>query len=369
MYKICHMTSAHDSLDTRIFYKECVSLSKAGYETYLVAQGDSFDRDGVHIVGIGVAFGSRLERMTKAAKKVYETALLLHADLYHFHDPELLPYGLKLKCKGKRVIFDSHENYAMQISEKGYIPKPLRKLVAYVYYTYETYVLKRIDAVVVPCTFEGKNAFEGRAKRTAFIANYPLRAEFYDKFMENQPREQYVCYIGGLTRDRGILPLIEACGQTKTKLVLAGAFSPSALEQEAQAMPGYAVVDYRGVVSRSEVAQINAHAMAGACTLLKNGQYDKLDTFGIKVFEYMAMGLPVILTDYPYAREVLKKYRFGICVDPTDVQAITAAITYLRNHPEEAHEMGQNGRRAVEEDFNWATQEKTLLELYTFLEK
>ena len=97
MIKVCHMTSAHGPEDVRIFHKECVSLAKAGYDVYLVERGDSYEKNGVHIVGVGQPSGGRLSRMTSFAKKVYQAALALDADIYHFHDPELLPYGLKLK--------------------------------------------------------------------------------------------------------------------------------------------------------------------------------------------------------------------------------------------------------------------------------
>ena len=112
------MTRAHRINDTRIFHKECVPLAKAGYEVYLVANGESYDKDGVHVRGIGEPPSSRMKRMTKTVKKIYKAAVEIDADVYHFHDPELLPYGLKLKRRGKKVIFDSHEDYLSTLSEK-----------------------------------------------------------------------------------------------------------------------------------------------------------------------------------------------------------------------------------------------------------
>ncbi len=50
--KVCHITSAHNSDDIRIFHKECASLAKAGYDTYLVAKGESREEKGVHVVGV-----------------------------------------------------------------------------------------------------------------------------------------------------------------------------------------------------------------------------------------------------------------------------------------------------------------------------
>ena len=145
MIKVCHMTSAHEEEDIRIFRKECVSLAEAGYDVYLVERGESYEKNGVHIVGVGEIPAGRLKRMTQGAKKVYAAAKALDADIYHFHDPELLPYGLKLKKAGKKVIFDSHEMYTAQIREKPYLPIWCAKCIAAVYDRYEQHVLRRID--------------------------------------------------------------------------------------------------------------------------------------------------------------------------------------------------------------------------------
>lgn len=93
MIRVCHMTSAHSPWDTRIFHKECVSLAQAGYEVYLIQRGESHEQAGIHVIGVGQPTGGRLSRMTAFSKKVYETALALDADIYHFHDPELIPYA------------------------------------------------------------------------------------------------------------------------------------------------------------------------------------------------------------------------------------------------------------------------------------
>ena len=140
MVKVCHMTSAHSPEDVRIFVKECSSLAEAGYDTYLIERGKSYEKNGVHIVGVGDFYGSRLQRMITLAKLVYEAAVKVDADIYQIHDPELLPYALKLKKRGKKVIFDSHEYYNDQLRKKPYLPGWASVIIASIYKVYESYL-------------------------------------------------------------------------------------------------------------------------------------------------------------------------------------------------------------------------------------
>ncbi len=370
MLKVCHITSAHRNDDVRIFYKECVSLANAGYDVYLVAQGHSFESNGVYIVGIGETPKSRVKRMLITAKRVYQKALGIDADIYHIHDPELLLYAKKLVAKGKHVIFDSHENYGAQILHKEYIPKFFRSVTSQLYKFFESSILKHIDAVIVPCNFNGVNIFEKIAKKTVYIDNVPLLSEFYDKYQENYKlKVPNVCHIGGLSHSRGITHLVKAVHKANAKLILAGKFSSQGYYKKLQDMPEFECVDYKGFLKRNEVADVYKQSSIGVCTILNVGQYNTGDNFATKVYEYMSMGLPVILADKPYVRKVLREYNFGICVQPDNVEEIASAIRYLLDNPDIAMQMGQNGRRAVLEKFNWGIEEKKLIALYEELAK
>ena len=76
------------------------------------------------------------------------------------------------------------------------------------------------------------------------------------------------------------------------------------------------------------------------------------------------MGLPVVMNGSAYNRAFVERWHCGICVDPENVEEIASAIRYLLDHPEEARQMGENGRQAVREEFNWGVEEKKLLALY-----
>jgi len=345
-----------------------VSLAKAGYDVYLVAPGESYESGGVKIVGAPQNTGGRVKRMVQSAKAVYRKALEVDADIYQIHDPELLPYALKLKKKGKKVVFDSHENYSLLISNKYYLPGLFRKLVAKLYYVYETRVCKKIDAVIVPCKFNDKNSFENRAKHIVFIDNTPILDELYVKYTPDYcKRKRSICYVGGLTYARGLTNLVKAAPIANTKLVLAGEFNPESYFDEIKKLDAYSCVEYRGFVDRENYIKILNECRVGACTLLNIGQYSKMDNLATKVYDYMAMGLPAVVSAFSYAKKVNEKYKCFILVNPDDIEEIAKAINYLLNNPEIAEEMGQNGRRAVIEEYNWGLEEKKLLRIYESL--
>lgn len=364
--KVCHLTSVHPAKDGRIFYKECNSLAKAGYDVTLICAGAEDEVcNGVKIVGVPKASG-RLGRMFKTTNNVYKKALEIDADIYHLHDPELLPIGLKLKKRGKKVIFDSHECVALQILSKNYIPKVLRKSISTVYKGIETYICKRIDAVIEICTLDSKDYFCNRCKRRAFITNAPIiPSDIEIKPYENLNLKRVV-HIGGLTYDRGITHLANAIIMTDSKLILAGKFSSDDYSSEIKSLCG-PKLDYKGVLPASEIQHLLSECGIGTGTLLDMGQYSHIDVLPTKLYEYMLAGMPIIISDFPFLRKFNKKYKVGLCVDPSKPEDIANAVTYLNEHPEEAKQMGRNGRKAVLEELNWESQEKILLNLYETL--
>jgi len=371
--KVCHVTSVHTRNDTRIFHKECASLARAGYDvTLLVADGKSDEAiSGVKIKSVGTVFKSRAKRMLCSRKPMLKKAQETDAEIYHLHDPELLPLGVKLKSLGKKVIFDSHENYPAQIKVKHYLPAIVRNVASAVYRSYETYALGKIDAVIAPCTFyNGVNIFDGRCKVNEIISNAPLLSEFYDRYeMAEKPRSQppMVCHVGGLEYSRGITHLIKAAYKANVTLALAGRFCPAEYKIEVEKMPEYACVNYLGYLSRAEVLDLYKRSSIGAATILNIGQYNTGDNFATKVYEYMSMGLPVLVSKYPYAEKVLERYKFGVAVDTENIDEIADVIRYIIDNPDMARQMGENGRRAVLEEFNWGIEEKKLLSLYSQL--
>ncbi len=362
MVKVCHMTSAHAPEDERIFFKEGMSLAANGYETYLVARGNSYEKNGVHIIGVGELPKSRRKRMTEGARRVYEAAKAINADMYHFHDPELLPYGLKLKKAGKKVIFDSHEDTAQQIMEKTWIPALVRIPVHHIFAAYQRHICRHLDAVVsvTPhlCDF-----FRQFSERVEMITNYPSLEPLPDR---TATRLDTLCFAGGIADQwchREIIAAMERCpGCT---YVLCGDLDAD-YGQALRQMPGWKQVNYMGKIPHEQVHDLLGRCGMGA-SLLKPSRNSgfHLGTMGnTKIFEEMMAGLPIICTNFILWKEFVERYHCGICVDPSNIDEIADAIRYLLDHPDEARQMGENGRRAVKEEFNWGVEEKKLLALY-----
>lgn len=364
--KVCHMTSVHKSDDIRIYHKECISLAKAGYEVYLIAQGNSFDTCGINIIGIGDLPKSRIKRIRYSAKAIYKKALKIDADIYHIHDPELLPYALKLKRKGKVVIFDSHEDVVEQIKEKIWIPSIIRLPISQIYRFYQKYICRRIDAIISVTPHICKK-FKNTNKNVYMITNYPLI-----KLPLNEHEEfgtRIISFPGLIAPEWCHENLIEALGYCQnTKYVLCGNTIESYLEK-LKSLNNWSNVEYKGKITREEVAKLLSESDVGIALADYGGNVgNKMGTLGnTKLFEYMLAGVPVICTDFILWKEIIEKNECGICVNPKNIREISDAINYLLDNPEIAEKMGKNGRKAVLEKYNWNSQEKELIKLYSKL--
>lgn len=362
---VTHLTSAHKRNDTRIFLKMCLSLSRYGHQvTQIVAdgKGDSI-RDGVQIFDVGASKG-RLDRIRNAPKRVLDKAASLNADLYHLHDPELIPMGLKLKRLGKCVVFDFHEDVPKQLLSKPYLNKAALWCLSKSFALFESHACKRFDGVIGATPFI-RDKFLAIHPNTVDINNFPMLGELATD-MEWSNKQAEVCYVGGIAKIRGISELCQAMGlvQTKARLNLCGGFSESGFEQSVKAMPGWQRVNDFGFVDRSGVRDVFSRSVAGLVTLHPVINY--IDALPVKMFEYMSAGIPVIASDFPLWREIIHGNDCGLLVDPLDPAAIAKAIDYLVSNPAEAQRMGANGRKAVNERYNWAIEEQ---KLFTFYER
>jgi len=368
--KVCILTTVHPPFDTRIFHKQAKTLVKAGYDVTLIVQHDKNEVvNGVKISALPKP-RNRFTRIFGLTWRAFRLALRQHADVYHFHDPDLLPVGIFLKLfTNAKVIYDVHEDYPKMIRVKYWIPKPLRPLAALLFARIEVRGAHALDAIVTVNEVIGGRF--GRNK-VVLIKNYPLlalsEAILRPKAakVSNSLEGTKLIYVGGLTRARGIKEIVEAMEildePSNVRLDLIGKFTEPLFKEEVCKLSGFRKTRLVGWVPHPEVWEHLQEADIALMCLHPVGDY----TYGlpVKLFEYMAAGLPIIASDFPLWENFFKDHGCGLTVNPLNAKEIAQAIEYLLDHPEVRQKMSENGCRAVVEKYNWESEGEKVLELY-----
>lgn len=368
--RVCVLTSVHTPSDIRIFHKECKSLANAGYDVTLIAPcAKDGDMDGVRLIAIPRATG-RLQRLTRTLWHVYRKAIAASADVYHFHDPELIPVGLLLRARGKKVVYDIHEDVPRCMPYKPYLPKWVGSLFASLVEVVENSA-SRFFSALVAATPGIASRFFGLNERTVIVNNYPLLRELMLlPAMPWESRDMAIAYVGSsVTISRGAKEMVEAIGflppDVSAALEMVGPFDSPELKEQLSQYPGWSRIRAHGFIDRAGVAAVLGRARAGLVILHPEPNY--VASKPIKMFEYMAAGIPVISSDFPLWRQIVDGAGCGLCVNPLDAKQIADAIQFVLAHPAEAEAMGRRGRQAVLERYNWDLEEEKLLNLYQML--
>ena len=305
----------------------------------IVADGLGSDQiSGVNIHDLGKPQG-RLARFTTTALKAAAKVRELEIDLVHFHDFELIPTVLWLRARGVRVIYDVHEDLPRDILIKEWIPKALRRPASAIAASIEAIADRYFDGIIGATPLI---ADRFTLAKTVLVRNFPLIQEFRVPIDAERSiaGAGSVAYIGTLSEARGVIEAVQATGRVDdVTLILAGKFNTPALERQVRSLPGWQRVDYRGLVSREDVAEILRRSQVGLCTLLPTATH--LDSYPVKLFEYMAAGLPVIISDFPLWRGLIEKHDCALFVDPSSPDEIAKAISWILTHPERAEAMGR----------------------------
>jgi glycosyltransferase involved in cell wall biosynthesis len=363
--KVVHLTSVHPADDPRIFWKECLSLAQAGYRVSLVVPEERAARrraQAIEIVAVKRLPG-RFARMLASTVRVAAAGLRQRATVYHFHDPELIPAGLALRLLGKRVIYDAHEDVPRDVLFRNWIPDYLRRPVAGLVTALEWLAGHALSGVVAATPTIARRF---PASRTALVQNFAQLSEFAVENPLPCGQRRSVAYVGGVTIERCAVEMVEAIAKVERfpdiRLLIAGAMETAALFDRLTASAGWPRVDYRGFQSRAGVCRALMEASAGLAVFHPVQSY--IESQPVKIFEYMAAGLPVIAADFPRFRELVEQNGCGICVPPLDPAAIATAIEWIFDHPTEAEEMGRRGRRLALDSFNWKYEADALLQFY-----
>jgi glycosyltransferase involved in cell wall biosynthesis len=363
--KVVHLALAHDSRDVRVFEKEAVALASAGYDVSVVAPGaeDGVER-GVRLVSLPPAARARGARAAAGRlRTIFDAAASLNPDLVHLHEPELVPVGLALRRCGIKIVYDAHEDAPLEAlginrhrPAKGYALAALwRCHLALAVRTFDGFVAATPDiARGLP------------AGRTATVRNFPSLERVRPGDLPMASRPPRIAYVGTIAVARGLLEVLDAMAalppDDPAELLLVGAFKPEKLGAEARRHPGWTRVRHLGWRSWDEVLALLDECRVGLVTL--HPTPETVTSLPVKLFEYMAKGLPVVASDIPMWREIVEGAGAGLAVDPRDPAAIGRALARLLSSPDEAARMGQAGRAAAVARYSWDGEAAKLIGLY-----
>lgn len=366
MTRVCHISPVHDVADNRIFYRECHSLRDAGYDVFWVVGHDrNEDIDGIQVVALK-RNRSLVGRWMFAGWEAMRKALKTRSEIYHFHDPEFLPFALLMRCLGKKLIYDIHEDYVSAISQKFYIPAAFRGLLSKIFGMVEKLVSSCFHQVIA------ERYYAERFPAATPVLNYP-RIQHAQK---DNHREQVACgrsttqllYTGKVHIYRGAkmharLPqLVDGCSVS-----FVGRCAPDLHAELVEENKSHVDrLSFVGIGENVPFQEILRHYregewLAGLAIFPPNEHLDRKEL--TKFFEYMTYGLPIIASDFPVWRQLVEANGCGICVDPNNEQEIMDAIRRLQD-PEVWQEMSANGQRTVQSKYSWDSQERALVELY-----
>jgi len=369
--RIAVLTTVHLALDARIFYKQAVSLAQAGHDVTLFAPWDPradavARRNGIAYVPLRNTGRGRFERPLRWLQLI---RLLrgFQAEVWHFHDPELLPLAIlwkRLSARHVHLIYDIHEDVPKDVRNKRWIPARLRKPVSVLADWVEKWGMHQCLLVVAATDALARRA-ETSAQRVVTVHNYPLFSQQPPARRDNSSIHPVrVIHAGGLNEIRGIREMVQAMDELRdcnVELFLLGNLYPASFEQEIRRIAGDRVVIHDRVPFEQVTGYLRSSDIGIACSHPDDRTVESLP---VKLFECMHAGLPVIASDFPLWRSIIDGAGCGILVDPTDPQQIAAAVCKLANDPELRRRMGEAGVRAVKEKYSWQREEETLIGAY-----
>jgi glycosyltransferase involved in cell wall biosynthesis len=369
---ICFLSSEHPPFDKRVFDKEGRSLSAAGYRVIHLCPGDV---DSKVIDGIEIRTYQRkrgLRRRLFFLPKLYHLAEHINADCYHCNEIDSWLIGVMLRIrKSKRLVFDVHEHYPGMFAEK-YFPARMKSLAVAA-----MRLLFRILAVCTDRIVLAKESlvvdFRGSERKQVFARNFPISRYLTSpnqKLFKDRTNGLCAVHFGLMSRARCWPELLEALATTKTKtlkLHLIGTFNDGSREEFNQRVIALGLqnrVHVEEWMSFSDAYERLVSSDAGL-VLLQPGRINHIHALPHKMFDYMMAGLPVIVPSF--AEEVSRIVResdCGLMVNSSDPIELAQVLDRLASDPSLRRRLGENGRRAVRDKYNWEAEGGRLTRMY-----
>lgn len=359
---VVHASSAHPWSDNRVHLREAASLARAGYDVRLIAVERQVDVPGTGVEVSTIPVYSRQLRVSVGTVRVIARAIRMRPDVVHLHDPELVWAVPLLRALRIRVVYDAHEDLPEQVAHKQYVSPRWRR--AYIRLAGVVLWLASRSSMIVVATEQIGTRFPGG--KTCLVRNYPqLRLED-DSAPPPSQRPRQVAYVGAITVNRGAGVMVDALASKSFppdwRLVLAGQVVPAALMHELAAARGWSRAQYLGVVSPMRARDISSESRIGLCVLGSTPAHRA--SLPTKMFEYMASGTPVIVSDFPLWRAIVEEHECGLVVDEKSPEAVADAIRMYSENEELLDLHGKRARLAARTILNWSVEERSLIAGY-----
>jgi glycosyltransferase involved in cell wall biosynthesis len=366
---VCHLSPIESRRDDRAFSRQSRPLVAYGvHPTILGPHSDYGQVQGVEFISISKS-RSRAVRILSASR-ILRSALQQNADLYHVHSPELIPAALLLKFVfGKKVVYDTREDFPSMMLTKAYLPVSLRPLASRFVAIVERLAARSVDAFITADSGTLRpHAKAGKSRKLVFY-NFPNLQYFPEPAPVNKSFD--LVYRGGLSERAGTFVLLNSLRLLKdrgipARLLMFGYTDNQQTEQTIRkalcALGIEELVTLRGVIPHEDMAATLSQARIAVCPLQKIPKF--LNNIPVKVFESWACGLPVIATDLPPIRPFFGKRPYGVLVKPGDAEELANAISQMLSSPRLLAEYGRQARGAVLERYNLSFEIRKLLSLY-----
>ena len=368
--KICQVTSMHDWDDDRIYQRACLGLAQLNHEVHLVAQRNDKQPENspVHFHWITPRTGGR--RRILSSKEAVKLAITVGADIYHFHDPDLLPHVVKIKkaLPNAKVIYDIHENYVSRFDSRGIL-----SAFGGQFRSFEQSIINKIDGATV-VSESMKDLFQKVTKPIEVVRNSVdvSRLMSLDLSDDSKFDVPTIYTSGSNSHARQCLQSVQAMGymskEVNYQMMFVGKYLggiENELEVQAKSDNTFDKLKLEGMLPWAENFKRTKKASIG-CVFYEDNANNRV---GIpnRIFEYMFCGLPIVATNFPELVNVVEKAQCGILVDSSKPEEIAKAFTFLLKNPQEAVEMGKRGKEAINNEFGYHNDLKRMETFYSKL--
>lgn len=366
MTTICVASTVHICSDTRIYFKQVLTLSLRYKVDYYAKKSKRFmPRPSGKFIPL-VEGNSLLIRIINNFL-LFKYLIKSNYAVYHFHDPELVVLSILLRLRQKKVIFDMHEDLSKQILNKEYMPFVVRHILSLIMRCFQKFYTFIFYYLVLAEDSYGRQY--NNKINIEIIHNYPLLQKKYK--IQYDFCDFNMVYVGDLRKVRGVFECLNLLIYAKKRikkinLSLIGSFADKDEEDKFMKKASEAEVTnsiiYYGRMPNEDIYDILIRSDLGLALLHPIKNY--INSYPTKLFEYMSVGLPVLCSNFDLWKSIVENVNCGHTVDPFDtVTAFRIIDEYLLNQ-KSLKMYGINGRNAVNQNYNWEKESQYLIEIY-----